>query len=143
MTRGIKKNIMKKAFLKRQNDNGKATIGILFFEIEGKVTTLSSLELPWLDNKCCISCIPKGTYKVITSLSTKYKKQMWEVLDVEGRSGIRIHSANYSNELEGCIALGLHRVDINNDETMDVLNSRKAIQIAKSYLGKEFELEIL
>lgn len=46
MTRGIKKNIMKKAFLKRQNDNGKATIGILFFEIEGKVTTLSSLELP-------------------------------------------------------------------------------------------------
>lgn len=68
---------------------------------------------------------------------------MWEVLDVEGRSGIRIHSANYSNELEGCIALGLHRVDINNDETMDVLNSRKAIQIAKSYLGKEFELEIL
>jgi len=134
---------MKKAYLKRQNDNSVATTGILFFETEEGTKTLGSLELPWRDNKVGISCIPKGTYKVITTLSNKYKKDMWEVLDVIDRSGIRIHSVNYSRELQGCIALGLERLDIDGDGTMDIANSRRAIKLARYYLGEEFELEIL
>lgn len=132
-----------KAYLKRQSDDGKATNGIFFFETEDGVKTFASLELPWKDNKIKISCIPIGSYKVITTFSNKYQKDMWQVLNVEGRSGIRIHSANYSRELEGCIALGLQRTDLDNDGTMDVGDSRTAIKLAKFYLGKEFDLEIL
>ena len=133
-----------KAYLKRQNDNGTATTGIFFFEKDGgEVLTLASLELPWKENKNKISCIPKGSYKVTTTFSNRFKKDMWLLLDVPNRSGIRIHSANYSIELEGCIALGLQKVDIDNDKTMDIKDSKKAIVLAKFHLGNEFELEIL
>lgn len=132
-----------KAYLKRQNDNGNATYGVFFFETIEGVKTLASLELPWLNNEVEISCIPKGNYKVVTNFSSKYQKDMWQVLDVEGRTGIRIHSANYASEIEGCIVLGSERKDINGDGTMDVAGSRKAIKLAKYHLGKEFNLEIL
>jgi hypothetical protein len=130
-------------YLKRQDDNGKATIGTFFFETEETQVNLGSLELPWKDNQQYISCIPKGTYKVKTTFSNRYQKDMWEIMDVPGRGGIRIHSANYASQLLGCIALGLQVIDIDKDGTMDIANSRKAIELAEHHLGKEFELEIL
>lgn len=132
-----------KAYLKRQNDNGVATTGIFFFGTEEGTKTLGSLELSWKENQRSISCIPKGTYKVITTFSNRFKKSMWLLLDVPGRDGIRIHAANFSRQLEGCIALGMETVDIDSDGTLDVANSRKAIALARYYLGEEFELEIL
>lgn len=134
---------MKKAYLKRQTDDGTQTLGIFFFETIDGTKTLGSLELPWKDNKQSISCIPKGTYKVTTTYSSKYKKDMWLINDVPNREGVRIHGGNYYFQIEGCILLGLSREDINNDGKLDVVNSQKAISLAKYYLGKEFELEIL
>lgn len=132
-----------KAYLRRQNDNGIATTGVLFFETEEGVKTFGSLELPWKDNERSVSCIPKGTYEVITTYSNRFKKDMWLLKDVEGRSGIRIHSANYSRQLQGCIALGSSVVDMDGDNTLDITDSKKAIRLAKLHLGKEFTLEIL
>lgn len=63
-----------------------------------------SLELPWLCNEVNISCIPRGIYKLKLTFSPRFKRQLWEVLNVPNRSGIRIHSANIVDELEGCIA---------------------------------------
>jgi hypothetical protein len=62
---------------------------------------------------------------------------------VPNRSGIRIHAANYSRQLEGCIALGMDQADIDGDGTMDIVQSKKAISLAKYFLGDEFELEII
>lgn len=134
---------MNKAFLNRQEDDGVQTLGIFFFDTDEGTKTLASLELPWKENQNSISCIPKGIYKVTTTYSQKYKKDMWQVMDVPNRSGVRIHGGNYYTDIEGCILLGLSRQDINGDGKLDVTNSRKALTIAQDYLGKEFELEIL
>lgn len=131
-----------KAYLKRITDDGIATTGKFFFDSDEGQQTFASLELPWKDNAKGISCIPKGTYKVITTFSNRFQKDMWQLLDVPGRTGIRIHSANYSRQLEGCIALGMYKVDMDKDGTMDVAESRKAIALARYFLGDEFELEI-
>lgn len=135
---------MNKAVLKRITDNDKVTIGEFTFEtLEGISTTLFSLELPWKDNKTGISCIPEGIYKVITTFSNRFKQNMWEVLNVPNRKGIRIHPANYVQQLEGCIALGIGTADINNDGIMDITLSKKAMEIARKELGSEFILEIV
>lgn len=64
-----------------------------------------TLERPWLTNMAEVSCIPAGTYKLAFTYSPKFARSLWEVLDVPGRAGIRIHPANRFGELEGCIAL--------------------------------------
>lgn len=135
---------MNKVILKRIKDSGKVTIGEFTFEtLEGISTTLFSLELPWKDNKTGISCIPLGIYKVTTTFSNRFKQNMWEVLNVPSRKGIRIHPANFVQQLEGCIALGIGTADINNDGIMDITLSKKAVEIARKELGSEFILEIV
>ena len=135
---------MKEATLKRTSDDGIQTLGLFMFEGEDdRIVTLGSLERPWKDNAKNISCIPRGTYKVTTTHSNHFKENMWLVNNVPDREGVRIHSANYFNELEGCISLGLSREDLNKDGELDMVNSRKALSLAKHYLGESFELHII
>lgn len=51
-------------------------------------------------------CIPAGKYVVLISWSNRRKRLMPFLLDVPGRTGIEIHSANLVSELLGCIAVG-------------------------------------
>lgn len=134
---------MKEAVLRRQQDDGIQTLGIFLFEYEDGVKTLGSLELPWKENAVNISCIPKGEYIVKTTYSPTFSRDMWEIMNVPNRKGVRIHAANYFYQIQGCIALGLARGDINLDGEMDMVSSRKAISIAKHYLGNEFKLLII
>lgn len=69
-----------------------------------------TMERPWLLNKNRISAIPQGEYKVAITDSPKFGRPTLEILGVPDRSGIRIHPANTFTELEGCIAVALHRV---------------------------------
>lgn len=66
-----------------------------------------------------ITAIPTGVYKVILTVSPKFKKKQWaqrygglvpEIIGVKGYSGARIHPANYASELEGCVAPGENKV---------------------------------
>jgi hypothetical protein len=66
-------------------------------------TVFKTLERPWKDNKPNISCIPAGSYIVKWTFSPRMLKYTYEVTGVPNRSGIRIHVANYFNELLGCI----------------------------------------
>lgn len=52
------------------------------------------------------TAIPKGTYEVIMSKSTRFNKIMPEVLNVPNFTGIRIHAGNTSKDTEGCIIVG-------------------------------------
>lgn len=73
-----------------------------------------SIELPWRDNTPNISCIPTGTYKCLWTYSPRFKREMYILQGVEGRSGIRIHKGSYAGATDygyradflGCISFG-------------------------------------
>lgn len=58
-----------------------------------------------------ITAIPRGRYRVIVSLSYRFKKRLPEILDVPQFTGVRIHGANDANQLLGCVGLGSERTD--------------------------------
>lgn len=71
------------------------------------------LENPWLDNKQFDSCIPEGIYAVklresqIVQRTTKGEfTQGYELVDVDGRTGIIIHIGNYVEDTDGCPLTG-------------------------------------
>jgi hypothetical protein len=77
------------------------TNGVLFYKGEflGFI-----IELPWLENKRSISCIPEGVYELKPRFSKKFKHHLI-LKNVEGRSLILIHPANDAKkELRGCLA---------------------------------------
>lgn len=106
-------------YLKRVKSSEHITLGILYsFE---QTSLYSTLELGWKDNQHNISCIPKGTYKVLKFDSPRFGKCLI-IDDVPGRSGILIHSGNTTKDTHGCILLGhIFKQDA-------ILNSRNAIK---------------
>lgn len=88
-----------------QTDEG--TFGVMAFGSE----QCRSLELPWRNNRRRVSCIPPGRYRC-APISHRRLGRVVSVLDVPGRSGILMHSANlagdeelgWQSQLEGCIA---------------------------------------
>ena len=84
------------------------------------------------------TAIPTGTYKVILSVSPKYKDRDWakefnglvpEIVGVPGYVAARIHPANFASELEGCVATGENKVK------GGVVNSKKTYrELMNKYL---------
>ncbi len=98
-------------------------------------------ERPWKDNENNVSSIPTGSYLCRWTLSPRLKRFTYEVLNVPGRSGIRIHSANFPSQVLGCIALGQKYGQM--DGKQGVFSSVTAIRQFEIALNKqEFTLEI-
>jgi len=55
------------------------------------------------------TAIPRGRYAVTVSMSRRFKREMPEVLEVPGFSGIRIHGGNTEADTEGCPLLASTR----------------------------------
>ena len=56
------------------------------------------------DNKIAKrTAMPSGNYRVVLSVSNRFKRLMPEVLNVKGFAGIRIHGGNTHENTEGCI----------------------------------------
>lgn len=63
-----------------------------------------TIELPWLDNRKQISCVPEGEYILQKRFSKKFGWHL-HLVNVPGRDYILIHPANNAKkELLGCIA---------------------------------------
>ena len=121
---------MKKVQLRRIWNDEKESLGFLSVTEDNGMPVFASIALERGDrgNRRNISRIPAGTYPLRLTYSPKFRRKMWLVDDVPGRSGIRIHPANYWNQLQGCIAPGLRLKDLNHDGYMDVTNSRNTTQ---------------
>ena len=92
------------------------------------------------------TAIPKGTYKVITRYSPRFKRNLPWLLDVPGFEYILIHSGNTDKDTEGCILVGKSTGYINQKRA--VLDSRKAFDLIYDRIngalqkGEEITLEI-
>jgi hypothetical protein len=118
-----------------------ATTGTMFAGVQAFFT----LELPWLDNMEGKSCVPAGDYDLIPYESPKHGPtwclhnpllNIWSGLTATptgggARSFCEIHSANWAEQLEGCIALGFENLPMLDPITgrvePAVENSRDAV----------------
>ncbi len=82
-----------------------------------------TIEKPWLNNEPFQSCIPQGHYPCMRYSSAKYP-DTFEVCNVPDRSQILFHVANWSDDVQGCIGLGLRMMS----ERYGVAHSRSAMQ---------------
>lgn len=138
---------MRYAYLHRDITGDHGTFGRIYLQ-DGP--ELHTGEQPWLDNTPNKSCIPAGLYKVLWTWSPAFKRMMYLVSRVEGRSGIRIHSANLmgdrdkglKSQLYGCISLGERRGVLSGQTA--VLISRPAVRRLEEWGNQQpFELEIV
>ena len=120
---------MRTIYLIRTSLTPHNTLGLLLV-LDGAdiVFQCKTLELPWMDNQKNISCVPPGSYPVVFEWSPRFQQNLWELKDVPGRSEVKIHVANFVDQLQGCIAIGDKHVHIDGDEIMDVSNSRKTLK---------------
>lgn len=138
---------MKQVFINRNPSSEKQTLGnIVVPEFNW---TAKTLELPWLQNKNNISCIPDGEYICKYTRSVRLSKLKghdfftYEILNVPGRAGIRIHAANFFNQLLGCVALGSALKDLNVDQELDVIHSGDTVAAFEKLMDyQDFKLII-
>lgn len=65
-----------------------------------------TVEQDWEDNTPWKSCIPEGGYVLKRSFYHRGNYECFEVMDVPRRQFIKIHMANFAEQLFGCIAPG-------------------------------------
>jgi hypothetical protein len=81
-----------------------------------------------------ITGIERGIYKVIMTMSNRFKKIMPLLLDVPDFKGVRIHSGNTELDSEGCLIIG-SKLGYLNDKRA-VLNSKDSCSYVYSEIQK-------
>lgn len=132
-------------YLFRSKSTEQGTLGVLVAEGE----CFYSLELPNLDNKPQVSCIPSGEYDVKWTKSPRLHKFTYEILSVPNRGGIRIHGGNYAgskpvyrSDSLGCPLLGSNIATMNKQ--VAITGSRLAVRKFEQLMnGRAFTLKIV
>ena len=86
------------------------------------------------------TAIPYGKYKVNVTYSPTFKKNLPQIMNVPGFTGVRIHSGNTASDSQGCVLVGEK-----NGPGTAVLNSRKTMDTLMTMMknDNDVELEIL
>jgi hypothetical protein len=100
-----------------------ATIG----RLSSKDFHCFTLELPWLDNKTNISCVPPDTYKYKKRFSPSKKMVVIELIGVKGRTFIQLHIGNFTSQILGCCLVGMGITYLNSDTIPDLADSETAL----------------
>jgi hypothetical protein len=145
------------ALLSRSYGEKQTTGCLSIYDEDTMVAQVKTLELPYLENHKDISCIPPGEYKCDRVTSKKFGI-CYILNDVPSRSNIIIHVGNYASErmlLEraimrnvkkvdtlGCILVGLRFFDLNGDNNIDVMDSKKCMEVLRIILPSKFVLII-
>ncbi len=148
---------MMKRFTLIRDYKQEATIGTMVDQETGK-HICKTLERPnrnnQRDNKATkeneSSCIPEGLYVCKKYSSPKYP-DTWEITGVPNRDKILFHTANYIDQLLGCVATATTIQDMNpkNDPKFDhakrwlASQSRDGFAAFKKAMPKEFEINIV
>ena len=85
------------------------TLGSLFIDDHWQCHTLEDVIRPTGEKVHSKTSIPPGRYRLILSMSNRFKKIMPEVLNVPMFAGIRIHSGNTAKDTAGCLLVGQTR----------------------------------
>lgn len=108
----------------REPTKNDTTLGALFIDGHWQCHTLEDAIRAAGEKVYGETAIPAGRYKLILSMSNRFKKIMPEVVAVPGFAGIRIHAGNTAKDTEGCLLLGQTR----NVETRSIGQSKLALQ---------------
>ncbi len=100
-----------------------------------------SIENPWVNNAPYVSCIPEGLYLIKYGRYNRGGYDAYELNNVRDRTLIKIHVANTSSDVFGCIGLGDSISRLN--DSLGVLNSQDAYdrwmsvmdKVARAYLS--------
>tara|TARA_R110000803_G_scaffold89876_1_gene157146 strand:- start:32 stop:463 length:432 start_codon:yes stop_codon:yes gene_type:complete len=136
---------MKTIIVNRDEGNDSQTMGVCYVKDEcGEIIFKSEcIERGWLDNKSRVSCIPEGEYPVKLEFSSRFKTDLYEIYGVPGRSECKFHAANYARQLNGCIALGKDRADIDKDGSKDVTSSRNTMKKFHLAMGGDTSAKLI
>jgi len=126
--------------LKRVSFSNNGTFGVMI-DADTQRCLFVTVERPWMNNEHKISCIRAREYTCKKIISPKHG-ECFQVMD-DTRDMIEIHSANLSEQLEGCIALGLQFGSVNG--TPAIVNSKIAVSMFMEMQKdiNEFNLRII
>lgn len=132
---------MKTIIVNRDWQDKNQTLGVCYVKDErGRIIFKSeAIERGWRDNQRRVSCIPSGEYPVKLEHSNRFRKKLYEIYEVPNRSECKFHAANYARQLNGCIALGQKRKDIDSDGYIDVTSSRNTMALFHKAMGGDTE----
>lgn len=135
---------MKTVLIIRDDVGNKQALGSFYVFDENKrlLFKSESIERGWLNNENMISCVPDGIYDLVLEYSPRFNTELWELKGVKDRSECKIHSANYARELNGCIALGEKRADLDKDGFNDVTNSKFTVYKFHEIMGSDEKAKI-
>ena len=102
-----------------------------------------TLELPWLDNLANISCIPAAEGYKGGKFKSNRNGSCIAITNVLDRTHIQIHSANYTRQIKGCIAVGDSIKFLDGDTIPDVTNSKNTLRNLLDVLPDRFLIEIV
>ena len=106
----------------RTNKDGKAVRGTATIPMG-----IDSILCATLENADYI--IPEGTYQLVNTMSPRFKKILPLLVNVPGRSGIRVHTGTKPEHSKGCVLV----TAFGRDQIIDYIN-QKAKQHEKVHL---------
>lgn len=79
-----------------------------------------------------VRAIPPGEYTVVVNFSTRFQRQMPQLVDVPGFEDIRIYSGNTDGDTDGCILVGVERNGDHLEQSRAAYNALFAkLQVAR------------